>query len=801
MRTMNKVIKQVGISFVAIFFAAAVSAIAVNLSGATNADDIFVIGDGVFFSVLAFAIIWALRKKFTYQYLMGLTSSIEQNSNQSIQFKRNRRFEIAAIIFFALSATVPFLFVSVPEIEGQWSTIFSTLVHLKAIAVGHYPFWFDGLGLGVPAPFGVHLIFHPVSWFFLLFNYNTALFAVYCVQSTISGLCLWGLLIKLGVHDQRIRLTAVASWLLSPAVMQYIYIEYAPSILVASSSIPIIIFTYVSFVEAKINIAKLQWAALLGLTTGLVYLSGHLGHLYTVTIIIALTAALTARRIITLFPFILICSIIFFAIFSDKLFMIIGEYSLFPPDIPRIQNAAELGYQTIWSAFFRPFFRPSFSIAAQYISNLEFLALTEYFIDNFSSRNSKSRYIYFGSIFTIISILSIFVPYKKTYWEKRIIILFLTSLLFFLAPTSTLGSNASSNWFFRDSVALFGIILASLTLSRISLNQKHGRLVRQCSLLQVIFVVLSACGLIIYSANLSIGLTPNIRNATIIPQKISTYLKKTTERHSGRLLYSPSVSRAIRSNRLVAAGLWVNTLPLQGVQTLNGPTKGISTATLTPPNSLMYGGISAKQFWNTVRADPSALNTFGVSVVLAFADEKLPISLREIVRIPTPTGKDFVILVNDTAWPLAVDINPDYIGQSDIWRVECAQKIFLCVDHAKLQANRFTTHTIKSSQSYGMITSKLADNTAEGRTLLFSQMYRPGWAAEADGVPVKIVPFAGRALISVAVPANTHSVQLMYEPPLRRITFWLMLLGIILGFSVVLICLYKRRKFLPPKHH
>jgi len=234
---------------------------------------------------------------------------------------------------------------------------------------------------------------------------------------------------------------------------------------------------------------------------------------------------------------------------------------------------------------------------------------------------------------------------------------------------------------------------------------------------------------------------------------------------------------------------------------LNGATKGVSTASLERPGALMYGGISANQFWATVKADPAALNTFGVSVVLAFADEKLPISLRQISRVSTKTGKDIVVLINEKAWPLTVSVNPNILNQPDIWRSDCAQQVLLCVDHATLQSSRLPTRKIESSQSYGMITANLTDNTTEGRTLLFSQMYRPGWTADADGIPVKIIPFAGKSLISVTVPANIRAVRLVYEPPLRRITLWLMLIGVVLGSSVVLICLYKQRKLLTPEHH
>jgi len=793
--------KQLGIAIIAILFAMVVSAIAVKLSGATDADQIYLIGDLIFFGVLVLAIGWALRKKMSHQHLLNMFAPNHQDMKLSIQFLGNRRFELAVIVILALSATAPFLFVSVPELEGQWSTVFSTLVHLKAIAAGHYPFWFDGLGLGVPVPFGVSLIFHPASWFFLLFNYNTALFGVYFVQAIISALCLWGLLIKLGVNNQWLRVTAVLSWLLSPAVMQYIYIEYAPSLVVAGSSLPIIIFAFVSLIETKTNIAKLQWASALGLATGLVFLSGHLGHLFTVTIVITLIAILTARRIVTLYPFILICTIIFFAIFSDRLFMVFGEMSLFPPGTPRSQMSAGSDYHTIWSAFFRPFSRPSFSIVIQHLSNFDLSSLSEYLIDNFASKNSKSRSFYFGSIFTITAILSILLPYKKTYWEKRVILLFLLSLLFFIAPTSILGSFASGNWIFRDAITLFGIILASLTLSRISINPQYGRFLRQCFALQTIVVVLSAGGLIIHSAKLPTGLTPDVRNTTIAPQKISGQLKEIIERYPGRLLYSPTVSDAVGSNHLVSIGLWSNTLPLHGIRALNGAAKGVSTANLETPGALMYGGISANQFWATVKADPAALNTFGVSVVLAFADEKLPVPLHQISRVSTKLDKDLVILINEKAWPLTVDINPNIINQPDIWRPNCAHQVLLCVDHAILQSNRVTTRKIESSQSYGMIRAKLTSNATKSRTLLFSQMYRRGWTANADGIPVKIVPFAGKALISVTVPANTRAVHLMYEPPLRRFTLWLMLIGMVLGSGVVLSCLYIQRKSLPPEHH
>ncbi len=83
----------------------------------------------------------------------------------------------------------------------------------------------------------------------------------------------------------------------------------------------------------------------------------------------------------------------------------------------------------------------------------------------------------------------------------------------------------------------------------------------------------------------------------------------------------------------------------------------------------------------------------------------------------------------------------------------------------------------------------------EGQPVRFRQYYYPGWTATLDGAPVDITPDDELGLITVDVPAGTHTVRLRYAgTPLQTVSTLISLLSV----GVTLFLLWYRRGEAPP---
>ena len=82
---------------------------------------------------------------------------------------------------------------------------------------------------------------------------------------------------------------------------------------------------------------------------------------------------------------------------------------------------------------------------------------------------------------------------------------------------------------------------------------------------------------------------------------------------------------------------------------------------------------------------------------------------------------------------------------------------------AQVGPNRASDSVTVLSDTPGRLSVRAS--TADAAVLVFSEAYFPGWQVRVDGRAAKLLR-ADEALLAVALPAGTHTVEFFYLPPL-----------------------------------
>lgn len=93
-----------------------------------------------------------------------------QIGKQLFRLLQSPTLGIAAVLVGSALVLGGFAFGHISDVEDFYSTAVGTSLFVNAALRGQNPFWTDLLGLGLPQPFRISLIQHPLAFLFALYE-------------------------------------------------------------------------------------------------------------------------------------------------------------------------------------------------------------------------------------------------------------------------------------------------------------------------------------------------------------------------------------------------------------------------------------------------------------------------------------------------------------------------------------------------------------------------------------------------------------------------------------------------------
>lgn len=630
----------------------------------------------------------------------------------------------------------------VNDVEDYNSTTLTSYLFADAVSKGLNPFWTDLLGLGMPQPFRISLIQHPLEWLFAVMRPLDAVKALVLLHGAAGTWMFYQLGLRLAM-TRIAAATCAVSFAFCSSSVQYLFYDDHVSGFLSLAFYPFLVYLLVLLSETQDPRRARAIGAALGLAAGLFMATGLASHALTVFLVLAVftfwPSDLAKRHAGPL----ALAAAVGALIASGVVWLLLSEMLRFSQDAARAEHPVPNLLQHLASALSLSYwsFKPSEFVRAVLADN--------------------HRNVAFGPIAMLAACWALFLPLGKIALRAKAA--FLAAIVFLALPPAVYLEIISGTWVFRDGVNLFGLLLFGLVVSRYAADRRlwvRYAVVAACAA-QIAF--LTAAALPPWYRVAQNGLKPDLR-----PNNLSKLvedgvffgqLKRIAGGDLGRVL----VSNQISDNRRTGVSLWqnglvVNTGAFHGVSVVNAYVRGIATSSLHPDLFLMEGKVDATDA--NIRSKPF-LDVLGIRYVTAWSDEIVANGLLRAGTIDLGGPHSIAVWRNPDAWPAAVEVDPEAQVQTLRLDPACGHDRFLCSDFAPA-ASMFRGRPVEVERQAGNIRFKPAPATGD-RLYLVNSWYRPEWKAEDPRV--QVVSLFGQ-LIGVKVPAEVMEVRLSYQPRL-----------------------------------
>jgi hypothetical protein len=643
-------------------------------------------------------------------------------------------FDASLLLLAGVVILIPTWLVLPPDDEDFYKEIAATVYQSNEVFSGRYPFWDPLVGFGVPQPLSQTLVFHPFLFLVQITSVGTAIGIFYQLQIWIGILSIWGVARMLGAGRIAAAACALTYALSSPTI---IYLKnFWPVIFVQWTLAPLLLLLLIKLLDAQERHARATYAVALGLCVGLFVLDGHAGLVpdFTVGFVAFLVGAW--RRIGPVLPWLGVTLAVAGSVAASRVYDIALEAS--KSTAPRHQDVESMNAAQL---FVYPIGAP---------------------------RAGDRGVVAIGGVFFLLAAFAMFYRGLTGRYVNALRIGAGVTFVFFFVPVETLTIR-SANYFVADPFVIFAVLLAVLGLR--TLWTRFPRTRPGLVLAVVLQIAAMAGGFApFFRSNLSRAIdygsgkhVPSLRSA-LKNQPIYAFLERRSDHARTRAYLAPGAeNRLFRSLTDYEFAAW----PLHGLRLANGIFKGIELNELTPAKKKLKGEIRGD---SRVADSALTLDVLGIGYVLATPHDRVPPSLRHVMtfRLEKPEAQ-IDVYQNPGRWADAVVLRATARGLGTLpRRPGCDEPGLLCADFRRVVGLQEDARVGTSEWQGATLHATFASGTVP-RTLLLSQIYRPGWQAKlSTGETVRGYRLLG-GFTGFDLPPRATSAAISFKPTSRII--------------------------------
>lgn len=720
-----------------------------------------------------------------------MTSEQEKN----IQFETAAGINVPWLFLIILSAIVlvPIYVGSNHDAEDYIFTIPSTVLHIRSLFDGEVALWASQYGFGIPLPFSQHLNYHPLLPLFLLDDLNLPLLIFYSVHLVICGVGFWRLI----QHFQIERVTSyfcLYTFFLCATTLNLFQTDFWLNHMLAWSIAPWILLAAFRFNTAETKAEAYYLAVLIGFLTAFMTINGHVGYVilfyFPTAAILLINWRHTARHWLPILSAIGLYAVLI----APKILPMLISHGEFPDDAVRTTEGIDLsgssGFMLMWAFFFKPLKM----VPMEMLANFDFVSIIRHLYDH----NVDSWVLYYGNIFSVLTLVGLAIAYCKTGQTRTLAVAFTVVAVMLFLPIEWFFQVLTANFLFRDPITMIGILLAGIAVTALMRKYPFQK-VRFFFLLLltthavILFVTMSP---IIHQTWIRSGGEGNgeglsrLKDVTA-ERGVIAELKEVLGGKDHRIFLSDRVLFDSRNYKMVTDG-WVSSGPgLYGINFVNGYFKGISVDRVYPTENIMMGRIGAQ---DDLFSHTEALDVLAVTHALVYSVEP-PVADWPLVHVFNLSGdRKLHLYQNQAPWARATLYPIDAKKVSLSKRGSCIHDRMLCLNFSPLAAIKNRTVGAETSYMTNGIDVDF-DAAPEERLLVVSEYFHTGWKAygqTADGQPDRLETFPYQdGMLGVVLPAGLSSAELRFERP---VFWWSLILPYpILAASLVLLLVLRRR--------
>ena len=614
-------------------------------------------------------------------------------------------------------------------------------------------FWTPLLGLGVPQPFVPNFTLHPLAPLLAWMPVIAWVRLLLVAHSVVGAVGMWRLGGRVLGFPPIVRAAAVATFLFSAPVQNYVLVDFWPSHLVVWTLLPWMLMMAWRVIDPDTPESHVRrWAGGLGLVCGVVAANANPAYL---VVFVPLAAAIVASRWHTTkrrMGWMAVAALIAGAMAAPLIVQLVTERPYFDPGLSLPNEQNPLSLHSAWMALMHPLLPdPAMGM----------------------------RTLFFGTPFTVLAVVGC------VWFTRRHLDLVLGGLVsaMLLFTTWVPMPVLSQRYQFRDPVTLCGILLAGLALTRIMAQRRGYWLGVMVVALQMVAVGAGAAptlrGFLAEGGRLEQGgrSARAYHGAIGDTALMDTLVDRMPLR--GRLLYSPRVNHGVMERMFVFDGLGVNAPAYRGISLVNGSFKGASTGVVSPDYKVFYGRTQTPQ---RLMESDATLDVLDIRYVLAYRDEPVARGLKALTTVTTARQDALVLYENPDAWPAAFLVQSSFGDGAVPVLAGCDDDRMLCRDFGAVVPHRDAA-LIEVTRADDRIQIAFAQPSAPNM-LVVSEMFRPGWTATAGAGRLATRPMLG-GLIGVPIPAGVREVILRYQPRGHRMAFVVWLAGLLAAIGLI----------------
>jgi hypothetical protein len=671
------------------------------------------------------------------------------------------------LLAFGVVLLLPVWLVLPLDDENLSKEVLSTVFQSKQIFSGNYAFWDPWIAFGVPEPRSQTLIFHPFFVFVQLFSLGTALGAFYQLQLWIGLLSVWGVARHLQIRRSFAAL-CVLTYALCSTTIVVLMADFWPVNFSNWTFAPLLLLLLLELLDADTTSSRAFYAVGAGLCAGFMVLDGHLGWLPDYAVPYLAFLAVQWRRLLERWRWFALTAGVLALTAASHVYDVALEAS----NAAQGRNNQETVALNVWRLLFYPITAP------------------------FNGGND-TRAIAIGGPFVLLAALGLVYPLRHRFVGALRAGAVVSFAMWFVPLGWT--SFRSTNYASAAPFTIFAALLAAMTLQALWERRAGWRPV----LVAVVALQVVALGAGYYPFYRD-GLREAKRYFQGSPSSVS--LKRAL---ANRPIYRyfeqrPGIAQtrvylaAGADKRLFrkAADYKFEGWPLHGLRLVNGLYKGVDMHEIAPARVYLRGEIRGDP---RVSASALTLDAMNVGYVLAAPGDRLAPTLRRLTsfHLDHPAAT-IVAYRNPEAWPDTV------VLQAAAKRLEalprrrgCATAGLLCADFRPVARLR-VPRAVQSEKWDGTDLAVKLRPAAEGRVLLLSQLYRPGWQAQlSDGRTVSGYRLVG-GFTGFDLPPGVGSARISFEPTTRTVLTGLTWASIFFAsLALVVLAFVRRRRRLP----
>jgi hypothetical protein len=619
---------------------------------------------------------------------------------------KSHRPALLVVLAAVVIALLPFLIGSVGDIEEFYGTAIPMTLAFRALADGASPFWTPLLGLGMPQPFRISYLLHPLGPAFAVgaeFGMNV----LTSVHLAIGAIATYYLAIYLGM-TRLVALFCTISAVFSTTITQILYHDNWFPHVVTWSLLPLSALLLLRLLDAEDRPSAAFHALALGLAVGFQISTGLIIRPIIHVLLIAPLALARPAATLKRTGWLSGAAIVALVCGANSVLPLIDEFRRAADDAVRVQHWNPPLSAHPWGAFAQPF---GLLVAAAAPDGAQ-----------------TGRVVGFGPIFAVLALVQLFRPAQPN--VRAVAVGLLASIVYLMLPPAAYLDIVTVVWAFRDGVNLYGILLGGVLLT--SMRPRGAQVA--LGALQCILVLATAAPL--WTQNIFRASAPEARaqgTARDLARggEVIRALQASAAGQPARVLFAPRLRDRLGS--FGRDGIAHDTLAYHGLPVVDVFARGIATSALHPDGGLLEGIIRAGP---TTLFDPNLLSVLGITHVLAVADDRYGAGLTLEQTVRRASGEAVHVLRNHAAWPRAVFVDDAAIGLQLPRVPGCGHDRFFCADFAPVVAHRREGAPIAVDERHGTVRIRLPPQDT-ARIVMLSTWFRPGWRIAPAGASMR----------------------------------------------------------------